>query len=395
MLAKCKCRVKGNLLPVSYPTPRRNRKALPDSSRRAHTRGVNPTHDVPPPDPLSDEPFGDAAAASLAEADRIDAFGTDVAATLAWAVGVGAARGNQRSLADDWSFLAAVASRDVGAARILEPHLDALDILDQAHRDGYDLDLASVQADSESSWGVFAAEGAGTRLEAHDDGSGWRVTGTKPWCSLAQHLTHALVTAWVGDERRLLAVALQTPEVTARTGPWHARGLPQVVSAPVDFASALAVPVGGPGWYLRRPGFAAGGVGVAACWWGGALPVRDALVQAARRDGADQLSRVHLGRVDAALWTARLALRSAAHQTEGLPAASHPATLAARVRAIVADAVETTLAESARALGPLPLVADEAHARRVADLEIYLRQHHGERDLARIGADIAEGRGSW
>ncbi len=336
-----------------------------------------------------------AAAASLDEADRIDGFGTDVAATLAWAVGAGAARGRQRSLADDWSFLASVAARDVGAARILEPHLDALDILDQAGRDGYDLDLASIQADSGSTWGVFAAEGAGMRLEAWEDGSGWLLTGTKPWCSLAQHLSHALITAWVGDERRLFAVALQTPEVTPHEGPWHAKGLPQVVSAPVDFAAAPALPVGESGWYLRRPGFAAGGIGVAACWWGGALPLRDALVDAARRDGADQLSRVHLGRVDAALWAARLALRSAAREMNGLPQASHPATLAARVRAIVADVVETTLAESARALGPLPLVADEAHARRVADLEIYLRQHHGERDLARIGADVAEGRGAW
>ncbi|MEW1836291.1 acyl-CoA dehydrogenase family protein [Microbacterium sp. NPDC079995] len=356
---------------------------------------MNLAHDASSSARLSDGPFESATAAVLDEADLINGFGVDVAATLAWAVGAGAARGDGRSLADDWSFLAAVASRDVGAARILEPHLDALDILDQSRRDGYEIDLASIQADVESSWGVFAAEGAGTRLEADANGSGWRLTGTKPWCSLAQHLSHALVTAWVGDERRLFAVALQRLEVSPHTGPWHARGLHQVVSAPVDFAAAPAVPVGEPGWYLRRPGFAAGGIGVAACWWGGALPIRDALIHAARREGADQLSRVHLARVDAALWTARLALRSAAHQTEGLPVASHPGTSAARVRTIVAGAVETTLAESARALGPLPLVADETHARRVADLEIYLRQHHGERDLARIGADITEGLGAW
>ncbi|MCO7204668.1 acyl-CoA dehydrogenase, partial [Microbacterium sp. CnD16-F] len=112
-----------------------------------------------------------------------------------------------------------------------------------------------------------------------------------------------------------------------------------------------------------------------------------------------QLSRLHLGRVDTALWAARLALRSAAGQMDAAPAAfdraPDPGILAARVRAIVAGAVETTLAESARALGPLPLVADDAHARRVADLGIYLRQHHGERDLARIGADLGQGRGAW
>ncbi len=61
----------------------------------------------------------------------------------------------------------------------------------------------------------------------------------------------------------------------------------------------------------------------------------------------------------------------------------------------MADAVETVIASSAHALGPLPLTADESHARRVADLQVYVRQHHAERDLARIGADVAAGDGAW
>lgn len=338
----------------------------------------------------------DAVRTAVETSTRVAGFGTDVEATLAWAVAVGATRAVDRPLVDDWSLLASVAARDVAAARVLEPHLDALDILDQARRDGIDIDVDAIGADAGSSWGVFAAEGPGARLDAHRGPRGWRLTGTKPWCSLAQHLSHALVTAWVGDERRLFAVALRTAEVSARSGPWHARGLTAVVSAPVDFASAVAVPVGEPGWYLRRPGFARGGVGVAACWWGGAIPLRAALLEAARRPDADQLSRAHLGRVDTALWNARLTLGSAVREMDGPGSlTADPGTLAARTRAVVADAVEVTLSESARALGPLPLVADEAHARRVADLQIYVRQHHADRDLARIGASVSEGRGAW
>ncbi len=41
--------------------------------------------------------------------------------------------------------------------------------------------------------------------------------------------------------------------------------------------------------------------------------------------------------------------------------------------------------------GPAPLTVDRSHAQRVADLQVYVRQHHAERDLARIGADIAAG----
>jgi hypothetical protein len=59
------------------------------------------------------------------------------------------------------------------------------------------------------------------------------------------------------------------------------------------------------------------------------------------------------------------------------------------VRAVVADAAGLTLTETDAALGPTPLVADLAHARRAADLHLYLRQHHALRDSARIGRELA------
>ncbi len=65
--------------------------------------------------------------------------------------------------------------------------------------------------------------------------------------------------------------------------------------------------------------------------------------------------------------------------------------LAERVRAVVATAAERTLALAGHALGPAPLAFDAEHAARVADLELYLRQHHGERDLAVLGALVARG----
>jgi hypothetical protein len=64
------------------------------------------------------------------------------------------------------------------------------------------------------------------------------------------------------------------------------------------------------------------------------------------------------------------------------------AVLALRVRSVVADAVEAVLRQVGHALGPAPLAFDDAHARRVADLELYVRQHHGERDLAALGRAV-------
>ena len=228
------------------------------------------------------------------------------------------------------------------------------------------------------------------RVEAVETPSGWVLTGTKPWCSLAAHVSHALVTAFVGAERRLFAVAMNAPGVRPHAGPWVARGLPHIVSAPVDFVGAPAVPIGEAGWYLRRPGFAWSGMSVAACWWGGAHGLLAALRAAASTERADQVALVHLGRADAALWAARATLREAADLIDG-DVSVDSKLLAERVRAAVVDAATTTLDEADRALGPGPLVADSAHARRVADLQLYLRQHHALRDAARLGRLVVEG----
>jgi hypothetical protein len=90
--------------------------------------------------------------------------------------------------------------------------------------------------------------------------------------------------------------------------------------------------------------------------------------------------------VDAALWAARATLAEAADLVDGgVPPQLDERLLAERVRGVVSDAATLTLAEADAALGPAPLVKYEDHAQRVSDLHLYLRQHHGLRDAARIG----------
>jgi hypothetical protein len=49
-----------------------------------------------------------------------------------------------------------------------------------------------------------------------------------------------------------------------------------------------------------------------------------------------------------------------------------------------------------QALGPGPLAFDEDHARRVADLTLYIRQHHAARDDAALGRLVlAEDGSPW
>ncbi|AMM22487.1 hypothetical protein AX769_16045 [Frondihabitans sp. PAMC 28766] len=293
--------------------------------------------------------------------------------------------------ADAWEALATLAAHDVALARAVEPHLDALTILDQA----------GVAPTAGSTWGVFAAEGPGVRLEATETGAGsWALTGTKPWCSLAGTLSHALVTAWVTESQRgLFAVDLRSPGVAVQPG-WAARGLTEIPSGDVAFAKVPATAVGEPGWYLQRPGFAWGGMSVAACWFGAAVGVARPLLDAARLPGRrdDTILLMHLGRVDTRLAEARTALAAAARLVDGpaeSPADVPPSVLAKRVRATVAAATEAAIAAVGHALGPTPLVQDAAHAKRVADLELYLRQHHAERDDVSLGRSVRDSGLEW
>lgn len=319
-------------------------------------------------------------AVPLVEAARDS--GEDVAAAVATARDFGSLLPLPgRDTAARWSVLAAVAAVNLTTARVLEAHCDALAILAEAGAD----------VPRDSAWGVFAAESGGTRLDAEigPDGRTATLSGIKPWCSLASDLDAALLTAHTGEGRRLFRVDLRNPAITPEPARrWVARGLRTVTSAPVRFDAAPATAVGPAGWYLTRPGFAWGGLGVAACWHGGAGALVDAIGRRAVESGAD-VDALHLGGADVALHAAHACLAAAARLIDAGPV-DDPALLALRVRSVVADAVERILRHAAHALGPGPLAFDADHAARVADLELYVRQHHAERDLIALGRTLLE-----
>ncbi len=311
----------------------------------------------------------------------------DVDAALAVATGLSLVPGGGRTR-ELWETLASVAAIDLGAARAMEPHLDAVAILGQAGLP----DLVGGH-----SWGVYAAESGGAPLRLVTSHGAPVIRGTKPWCSLAGRLDRALVTARTADDERVLvAVDLRATGVQVEKGAWHARGLTEIPSGPVHFDDVPVTVIGEPGWYLSRPGFAWGGMSVAACWFGGAVGIARTLFAAAA-DRDDPYLLAHLGAVDEAVESARRALAEAAVRVDdGSATGDEGAVLAKRVRSTVARTGEAVLVHAARALGPAPLALDAEHAKRVADLGIYLRQFHAERDDASLARKLlASGGAPW
>ncbi|MFG1928400.1 acyl-CoA dehydrogenase [Cryptosporangium sp. NPDC048952] len=279
-----------------------------------------------------------------------------------------------------FAALAGLTRADTVLGRLAEGHTDALAIL--AELDG--------PAPDEAVWGVWAAV-PDSVVAVREDGDWW-LAGDRPWCSGAGVCTRALVTAATDEGVRLFAVDVGEPAATPLDGTWPAVGMAGSDSRTVRFTRARGVPVGGVGEYVNRPGFWAGGAGVAACWYGAAVGVADRLFAAAP---TDPHALAHLGAVDTALGSASALLDQVAELIDASFDAVALRRPVRRLRAAVEAAATATLDHVGRALGARPLCQDAEHARRTADLTVYLRQSHAERDLADLGADVLAVGADW
>jgi alkylation response protein AidB-like acyl-CoA dehydrogenase len=282
--------------------------------------------------------------------------------------------GQGRTL-ERWRYLAGTAADHASRARLAEGHLDALAILSE-------LDRRDLRPPG-SLWGVWAAQPA--TLRATPTSSGWQLQGTKAWCSGSRGLDEALVTA-TSDLGPLL-FAVPTDDLGVIDGSWQPLGMEATASHTVLFDLHLSAHrlVGRANSYVDRPGFWHGGIGVAACWYGAATGVARALADPSRASQDPYLVAAR-GRSVSRLHESRALLRRAADEIDLDPANSTTAQYRAMdVRLAVSQTARRVLDTTVAVLGADPLCHDPDHVRRVADLTVYLSQHHGDRDAAAFG----------
>ncbi len=158
-----------------------------------------------------------------------------------------------------------------------------------------------------------------------------------------------------------------------------------------------ATAVGGPDDYLARPGFWHGAMGIAACWFGGILGIAGMLQAASRGRDPGPYGLAALGRVAVHVDRCRAHLDTAAACVDADPE-DHSGTarrVAESLRADLADSAEDVLRLVGSASGPGPLAFDAEHTHRVDDLHVFVRQHHGERDLAVLGELVRDSTEDW
>jgi alkylation response protein AidB-like acyl-CoA dehydrogenase len=278
-----------------------------------------------------------------------------------------------------WRVLAKVAAEDLALVKLFEGHTDALATCAEL----------GASVDSRQIWATWAAEPPFAKVRLSTGPAGATVTGRKAWCSGGSLADVALMTVWDADDRQcLVSVPLRDPGVHVTDEGWSAVGMGRAFSGDVLFADVPVERVGGPDDYISRSGFWHGAAGIAACWYGGSLPLAAEVAESCRRR-PDPHKLAHLGAVDAVLRGTRAALVEAAAWID-----AHPTELAKgwalRVRAAAEAAALEVHLRAGRAVGAGPLCRDPLIAQHYADLAVFVRQSHADADLAELGAQVVE-----
>ena len=290
-----------------------------------------------------------------------------------------------------WSLLMEgllrVGLADIPLGRLVEGHVDALRILGQA----------GVEPRPRARYGVWASRSAGTGVAASTEGDKLRLDGTIKFASGAGVIDRALVPVWLDPDTHLL-IDLAVDGLPVDRRHWHTSAM-QVSQTHTVLVEEVLVStgdvVGEPNFYLRRPGFLPGGVGVAAVWTGGLIRVLDLTVAMLTGRPVTPAQDARLGRARLHLVAALSTVRTAGQRLDELwPAAlGHGSTpevaeICAEARAVVAQAVVAALAEVRTLAGPAGLAFDPDLGHALDDLGLYVAQLDGDAESTRLGAAL-------
>jgi hypothetical protein len=272
-------------------------------------------------------------------------------------------------------YLLALGRTDVPLARLAEGHVDALRI----HRE------AGTSPVPGAAYGVWASRSRASGIGGHRDGGAWILDGTLRFASGAGVLDRALVPVWLDDGAHVL-LDVDVTTWTFDDTQWRTRAMELSRSHQyhlVDLRTA-AQEIGGADFYLGRPGFLPGGVGVAAVWAGSAGRVVDLLEASVPPAHRAPGQLIRLGRARSDLATAAAVCRDAAARLPKLgPDGVRAAVTLARTG--VAGCVRRLLAEVRTVAGPAALAFDEDLTRAVDDLALYVAQLNADADAQWLG----------
>lgn len=286
--------------------------------------------------------------------------------------------------------LVAIGRTDIPLSRLVEGHVDALRIFAQAG--------ATPQPDA--LYGVWASRSQATGASATPQAHQLILNGTIRFASGTHIIDRSLVPVWLPDGSHLL-VDLPLDGLPVDDSAWHTSAM-QVSRSHTVTVAGIAVDattdvVGDADFYLSRPGFFPGGVGVAAVWAGNAARVLDLLLDYVQEAPPSAARDVRLGQMRTDLAVCAALVRQAAQRldtvlpTDGTSwTSTQLQELATEARAGVGDAVNRLLGNARRVAGPAGLAYAAALTHAIDDLALYVLQQNADSDAAFLGQSVTQ-----
>ncbi len=284
-----------------------------------------------------------------------------------------------------------IGRRDLPLARLVEGHVDAVQIVQRYGSAAQVAALRTALAKG-ATLGVWNAGLAGEPLRLE----GGSLSGGKSYASGAGVLSHALVTADgpAGVQLLLLDLARVVPAIDR--GWWRVTGMQRSETHQVRWQGAEVADadrIGAPDLYAGEPFFSGGALRFVAVHAGGVAGICD-------------LTRAHLvatGRADDPFQAARLAdlfglaemaaaiVRRTARAWGEDPNDGGYAARVAAARLAVTDAAERAIVTAREAVGLAGQFLTHPLSAMLADLSVYLRQPVPDAQRLRVGAAVGQG----
>lgn len=268
--------------------------------------------------------------------------------------------------------------KDLSLAKIMEAHFDAIAILTENDK----------TAKPNCLYAVWASEIPGQSLHIEKKNKTYYLSGKKMFCSGTTLVDRVLITA----EENVIDIDLYkyTPQfIIYDEKLWITQAFARTHTYAIQFNKLpfTQQDIAGPkDWYINRPGFWQGALGPAACWAGGACSLVDYAKNNSRHDSH---TLAHLAAMEANIFTMQTLLAEAGRQIDLHPDDSKFAeSLALKIRHSIEQLCSDTLRRFGRAYGPFPLSCDEKICLQYQELDLFLKQHHAERDLEKLGTLI-------
>ena len=286
--------------------------------------------------------------------------------------------------------LYAIGRRDLALGRLVEGHVDALQIIGRCASPPVAAAMHAA-ARAGATFGVWNADLSGEPLR-FDQG---RLSGAKAYASGAGILSHALVTADCDGGRQLLLIDLgETPPAIDRDH-WDVIGMRRSHTHRVRWTDAPIAAdqrIGRANDYAREPWFSGGALRFVAVHAGGVAAlfdhVRNHLIASRRADDVMQTARL-AQLFDCADLAAAAVRRTGAGWFDQADSERLPRVAATRLQ--VATLADRAIILAQEAVGLQGLFHAHPLATTLADLMVYLRQPAPDAQRQKVGRAAVDG----